>query len=160
MDLTCTCSHKRVDHDGGKKAINDRRIGVCSTQNCNCQEYHADKESRTRQNELLLSALSIPAILAGVCVIGFFLAWVAIDYSMEDYTVTTKYEYKKFLNGEEVENDNPLNNKSIDPKYTLGMNMKLIVGFILLSVAMFGSMFSVDAYYTSKLKQLRNGELK
>ena len=159
MSLTCTCTHLRADHDGGKKAVNDRRIGVCNFPNCTCKEYNADKESRAKKNQVLLASLFIPSIICAFCMVGFVIAWVAIDLSFEDYTVTTEFEYKKFLNGTEVENDN-IFGEIPEPKERLAYTMKMIVGFVLLCVAMFGSLFAVDGYYTSKIKQLREEIVK
>ena len=159
MSLTCTCTHLRTDHDGGKKAVNDRRIGICNIANCSCKEYNADKKSRVRKNELLLASLAIPSIIIGCCVVGFVLSWIVIDLSLEDYTITTEFEYKKFLNGTEVENDSIFGTIP-DSKERVAFTMKMIVGFVFLSVVMFGSIFAVDGYYTSKLKQLREEETK
>ena len=160
MDLTCTCSHLRIEHDGGKKAVNDRRIGVCSVETCTCEEYNANKESRQRKTDLLLASLGIAVIIIGCCVVGFIITWFVIDYALQDYTVTLQYEYKKFLDGEEVKSDVIFGNEMIEPKEQIKTIMKSIVGFIFLSVAMFGSIFSFDSIYTSKIKQLRKGELK
>lgn len=159
MKLTCTCTHLRTEHDGGKKAVNDRRIGVCNVANCTCKEYNADKESRAKKNQILLASLFIPSIICALCVVGFVISWIAVDLYLEDYTITTEFEYKKFLNGIEVENDNIFGDIP-DPKERVAYGMKMIVGFVLLSVAMFGSIFAVDGYYSSKIKQLRDGELE
>ena len=157
MSLTCTCTHLRIEHDGAKKAINDRRIGGCNVSNCICKEYTADKKSRARKNELLLASLAIPSIICALCVIGFGISWFVIDFSLEDYSITTEFEYKKFLNGTEVENDS-IFGTTPDPKERVAFTMKMIVGFVFLSVVMFGSIFAVDGYYTSKLKQLGEGK--
>lgn len=160
MDLTCACTHLRIEHDGGKKAVNDRRIGICNVANCGCQEYHADKKSRARKIELLLASFGIASIIIGVCVIGFGIAWFVIDYALQDYTISLEYEYKKFLNGEEVESEAIFGNEKIEPKEQVAFAMKMIVGFMILIVAMFGSILAVDSSYTSRLKKLRNGELE
>lgn len=154
MSFKCSCSHLRLDHDGGKKAINDRRVGNCNIQGCNCQEYNADKESRQQKTDLILSSLTITFILAGVCVGGFVVTVVAIDFMLKDFIITSEIEYKKFQNGEEVEFTN-IGDIPIEPKEIISYSMKMITGFIFLSVALFGGIFSFDTIYSSKLKQLR-----
>lgn len=155
MSLTCTCSHLRKEHDGGKKAINDRRIGVCNHDGCNCKEYWADQKSRKVKDQILISACVIPLIIVICCVIGFFISWVAIDFMLEDYNITSEFEYKKLQDGVEIENDLVIK----EPKERMSFMMKELVAMIFIGVAMFASVFSGMAYYENKLNELIKGDM-
>ena len=157
MTLKCTCTHLRVDHDGGKKSVNDRRIGVCKE--CKCVEYSADLESRKRKNEIILASLTLPFILIVVCIAGFAISWLAVDFILEEFTITSEFEYKKFLNGEEVKYTNAMGFIPLEPKERVSYFMKEIVGIIFMGVAMFGGLFSFFGYYEQKLNKLIGGEI-
>lgn len=158
MVLVCECDHPRSEHEGGKVIYNDYRVENCKHQDCTCKHYHADKKTRKRKNELLLAVLTIPFLISGLCLVGFIISWVIIDFTFQDYIITSEIEYKVFENGVEVDRTTVFGGMPIEPHERLAYNMKMLIGMIFMIIGMFSSLFYVVFKHESKYFELIRGE--
>src|SRR3990167_8405069 len=93
--LTCTCTHRRKLHEGGKDTVRDSYIFKCSESNCTCTKYHADEKSKDTPyiTKTLLRAAAIG--IAGMIsiIVGILMMDAALtlyDISYVDVTETYK----------------------------------------------------------------------
>ncbi len=154
MVLICNCDHLRSEHEGGKTSYNDYRVENCHHHDCTCKSYHADKKTQKRKTELWLASLAVPAIVGVLCVIGFGISWAVIDYSFQDFTITSEFEYKTFQNGEEVEPNTFFGSLPIEPGLRLEYTMIMLIGLIFLIFGMFGGLLAGMSYHEKRYFEL------
>ena len=154
MVLTCECDHPRSEHEGGKTSYNDYRVDICKHHDCTCKRYRADKKTRKIKNDVLLASFTIPIIIGLLGVVGFGISWVVIDYSFQDFIITSEFEYKTFQNGEEIEGDTFFGGMPIEPSERLIIMMKMLVGMIFLIIGMFSGMFAGMLYHEKRYFEL------
>lgn len=151
MVLICECEHNRKNHEVGDR-LNDRTVGACKDKDCKCKKYHHNKESNEKKNAIY-SYCGLILLLIVVSSIGsYFIASYAIDNLSDMVDIKDKYIYKKYyLNGTAV-----LDDSKYTAKDSVLFGMKTVVGMIILSGSMFGSMFSISAIYDNRYRRLIN----
>ena len=154
MTLTCECDHPRKEHDGGKNLCSDYKVAECKHQGCTCKNYRNDEKSRKERNDAMAATMILPIVIVACCAIGYVICHFAIDITFEGYDVTSEVEYKKFVNGEEVELDSLLGTSLSPPKEHLMFMMKELVGMIFFSIAMFGGFVGAICLWESRCKEL------
>jgi hypothetical protein len=148
--LTCECDHLRTEHLGGNDYDSDSKVLRCQHENCTCKHYRPDEKTRKIKNEVYLSSMVLPLIIA----IGSVALGVSLHFGMESvlntYSITNPETEKIFYaNGTEVQQS------TIDPKGTI-----LFVNDSFLGVTLFAVNYGLLLFYYGVPVQNRLRELR
>lgn len=131
MVLTCTCSHKRADHQGGKRTVNSLVVYDCMVEGCKCTKYVYDEKSYKALNRLIFNhskncALGISVAL--LISIGFY---ALVNSLFVELTVTSTETGLDYYNYTGNNNVFPSENTEIKQLYkqTTVDNISALFGF-------------------------------
>lgn len=147
--LTCTCTHRRKLHEGGKDSIRDKYVFRCTDPSCQCTKYTANEKSKKKPyyNKIFLRVLGI--ILGGLIV------------SLTVYAITT-FTIAGFdiqlLNKTETYIDGELQPAVFTPKEGLIFSLNtFLIGLVVIIFYIWG-IFYIDEYSDSELRKFYFGE--